>query len=80
MKIHDCLEANKTIKRQRKLINDAVSIAVRYGGIDGSHHKDWVIDQIIRTLSGKDYDDIIAAACAGEDGPDTYEWNTGIAP
>jgi hypothetical protein len=23
-----------------------------YGGIDGSHHKDWVIDQIARILKG----------------------------
>lgn len=25
---------------------------VAYGGIDGSHHKDWVMDQIFRILNG----------------------------
>ena len=24
----------------------------RYGGIDGSHHKDWVLDQIARLVMG----------------------------
>lgn len=23
-----------------------------YGGIDGSHHKDWVLDQVVRILNG----------------------------
>ncbi len=40
----------------------------------------WVIDQIVRVLAGKNYDKIIAEAKFGEDGPETYEWDTGIAP
>ncbi len=24
----------------------------RYGGIDGAHHKDWVLDQIARVMKG----------------------------
>jgi hypothetical protein len=24
----------------------------RYGGIDGAHHKDWVLDQVVRILNG----------------------------
>jgi len=24
----------------------------RYGGIDGAHHKDWVLDQVVRILKG----------------------------
>lgn len=30
----------------------ALEIATMYGGFDGSHHKDWVIDQMIRALTG----------------------------
>lgn len=30
----------------------ALEIAVRYGGIDGGHHKMWVIDQMVRALTG----------------------------
>lgn len=58
----------------------AIDLAVQYGGNDGAMHKDWVIDQMVRVLAGDDYPKIVANAKAGEDGPDTYEWNTGIAP
>lgn len=41
----------------------------------------WVIDQIIQILAGEErYNQIVADSCAGEDGPNTYEWDEGIAP
>lgn len=64
----------------------ALRILVRYGQIDGSHHKLWVIDQAVRALSGVYYDELISAyrndspANDLEDGPDIYEWNEGIPP
>lgn len=63
-------------------IEKAINLAVQYGGIDGAHHKDWVIDQMVRVLASDDddYEKIIKGACNGEDGPNTYEWNCGIAP
>lgn len=61
-------------------IEKAIELAVMYGGIDGAHHKTWVIDQMVRALAGDKYDKIVADACAGEDGPDTFEWDCGIAP
>ncbi|MBR8182072.1 hypothetical protein KDW54_06625 [Burkholderia ambifaria] len=61
-------------------IKRALDLAVRYGGIDGEHHKAWVIDQMVRTLSGSEYDELVRNAKAGEDGPDTYDWDIGIAP
>lgn len=64
----------------KKQIDYAIELAVRYGGIDGAHHKMWVIDQMVRALAGDDYARIVAEACDGEDGPDTYEWDVGIAP
>lgn len=30
----------------------ALMYITMYGGIDGSHHKDWVLDQVARILSG----------------------------
>jgi hypothetical protein len=51
----------------------ALDIAIRYGQIDGAHHKTWVIDQIVRLLAGNDYDKLIKESNAGDDGPDTYE-------
>ena len=67
-------------------IYKALDLAVEYGNIDGSHHKDWVIDQMVRALTGcgkeesLEYKQLVANACDGVDGPDTYTWETGIAP
>ena len=54
-------------------------IIIPYGQTDGDHHKTWVIDQIVRKLMGYKYDTFIKAVNYGKDGPDTYEWRTGIA-
>lgn len=73
-------------------IDNAIEMAVCYGGIDGAHHKDWVIDQMVRALCGgkkckydsykksKKYKKLVKDACKGEDGPNTYTWDEGIAP
>lgn len=61
-------------------IEQAIELAVRYGGIDEEHHKNWVIDQMVRTLAGERYEEIVRDACNGEDGPNTYKWDCGIAP
>ncbi len=58
---------------------DALDLIHRYGGIDGAHHKQWLLDQIVRVLA-KDYEAWVAEHCDGEDGPDTHEWDEGIAP
>ncbi len=65
---------------RRKRVKAAIALAVRYGGIDGAHHKAWVIDQMVRVLAGENYDSLVAAAKNGEDGPETYSWEVGIAP
>ena len=64
----------------RRRSGEAIQLAVKYGGIDGAHHKAWVIDQMVRILAGDRYEAIVAAARSGEDGPDTYGWDEGIAP
>jgi hypothetical protein len=85
-------------------IGKALEIAVKYNGIDGGHHKTWVIDQMVRALTGcptlqrestdangkkyfydalgesEEYRELVRKAREGEDGPETYDWNTGIAP
>jgi hypothetical protein len=61
-------------------IERAINLIVQYGGIDGGHHKNWVLDQVMRTLAGDKYNEIVKEACDGEDGPNTYEWDCGIAP
>ena len=61
-------------------IQQTIDLAVQYGGIDGAHHKTWVIDQMVRVLAGERYEPIVIEAKAGEDGPETYDWDCGIAP
>lgn len=65
---------------EQKRIRAALALAMRYGGTDGDHHKAWVIDQMVRELTGPQYLRWVRRACAGEDGPDTYEWDEGIPP
>lgn len=61
-------------------VQKAIELAVRHGDTDETHHKAWVIDQMVRVLAGDRYDDIVRKAKTGEDGPDTYDWDIGIAP
>lgn len=60
-------------------LSEALDVAL-CGGIDGAHHKAWVIDQMVRHLTGDGYAAWVAAARDGEDGPETYSWDEGIAP
>ena len=64
-------------------ISRALAYAARFGQIDGDHHKAWVIDQMVRQLTGDEYEEWVKEY----EGPDpdidpeeTYEWDTGIAP
>jgi hypothetical protein len=60
-------------------IDDALEIVGYYGGIDGGHHKQWVLDQVVRRLS-QDYDEWVREQRDGEDGPETYDWDEGTPP
>jgi len=62
-------------------ITKAVGIISDYGSIDGAHHKQWVLNEVLKTLLGPGvYEKWLTAYCNGEYGPDTYEWDVGIAP
>jgi hypothetical protein len=60
-------------------IHDALDLISQYGGIDGGHHKQWVLDQVVRILA-PDYASWVREQKAGEVGPESYEWDEGIAP
>jgi len=76
-----------------------------YGGIDGDHHKAWVLDQVARILhetpiimtiaswenghteerfvlddATTEYHEWVGKCKDGEDGPETYGYDEGIAP
>lgn len=61
-------------------IDKAIEIGFSYGQIDGAHHKQWVIDQMLRVLCGDKYDEKVTESKRGEDGPETYSYDVGVAP
>ncbi len=89
---------------EKKIKEKILEIIERYGGIDGGHHKQWVLDQIVRIIhkcplaecsnidcngnkyyfkdlgKSEEYKLWVKNHKDGEDGPDTYDWEEGIAP
>lgn len=65
-------------------IDEALELIERYGGIDGAHHKQWVLDQVVRKLC--DSDESYQAWIdnyqgeADENGDTEYEWDEGCPP
>ena len=72
--------SEQTFTLLQEAMMDALGFASLYGQTDGAHHKAWVIDQMVRCLTGDDYESWVAGWCYGEDGPDTYSWDEGVAP
>jgi hypothetical protein len=68
------LRTNLT-KREKEILEFIFSM-----NFDGSHHKQWQLDQIARKLTGLDYDAYVKYMNYGEEGENTYEWDCGIAP
>jgi hypothetical protein len=58
-------------------IEEALGLILSYGGIDGAHHKQWTLDQVVQTLCTKEEYEAWLAVYE-EDGE--YEWDRGIAP
>lgn len=67
---------DQNIKILLNKVDKSLDLIFRYSGIDGSHHKQWVLDQVVRTLTGEHYDEWVSGY---EDG-DQYSWDEGIAP
>jgi transposase-like protein len=65
-----------TVYKQKPDIKKALDLAFRYSQIDGDHHKAWVIDQMVRALTGGEYDEWIKKY----KDDDEYEWDEGVAP
>jgi hypothetical protein len=56
----------------------AAAIATRFGGIDGSHHKQWVIDQMLRAgLGERGYKEWVTEMNSD---PDYDPWDEGTPP
>lgn len=72
----------QTIAELRELVGEtvmeAVDVALRYGMVDGAHHKQWVIDQMLRRLLGNEYP-LYVGSVRSVSG-DWRDWDEGMAP
>ena len=69
------IELVKQKDNYKSKVENTLGIAFEYGQIDGSHHRVWCIDQMVRELAD-DYGNFIKEY--EEDGE--YTWDIGIAP
>lgn len=59
-------------------VTRALMPVFEYGGIDGGHHKQWLIDQMLRNILGAEGYRMFVDYYNRIHEPDT--WDTGIAP
>jgi hypothetical protein len=81
-RIEELMQADADLTELKDNVAEALGVAADFGQTDGAHHKMWVIDRMVASLLGTDerYNDWVAAEQHGDDGPETYEWDRGIAP
>lgn len=61
---HSCVMELKAV------MDKAIELGLEGGGVDGAHHKMWVIDEMLRILAGDMYEEKVRA----------HNWDCGIAP
>lgn len=77
----DMTEIERHIMDLNKKITGAMIMAEEFGSIDGADHKAWVIDQMIRCLTGDYYEGWVTQVCSGPERESAlYQCNVGIAP
>ena len=66
----------------KEKIDKVVEMIFDNGMIDGSYHKQWLLDQILRILLGDGYETWIEEyeSEVDKNGDQMYEWDKGIAP
>ncbi|MFH0829760.1 MAG: hypothetical protein V1887_01195 [Candidatus Aenigmatarchaeota archaeon] len=73
----------REIKSKDRNAGKVVELITRYGGIEGEHHKQWLLDQTMMALLGpKDYKAWRSTYdnYKDKDGEKYDEWDKGIAP
>ena len=62
----------------RKML--ALEVAYDYGQTYGEDHKSWVIDQMVRALTGDGYAAWVTGWECGQDVDERYTWDVGVPP
>ncbi|MHA1679760.1 MAG: hypothetical protein ACTSUE_02050 [Promethearchaeota archaeon] len=70
-----CEKLRMLVNNRDKMMDRAISIARRYGMVDGETHKMWVINQMVRELFGKDNPEVYESWASKD-----KEWDAGMAP
>ena len=74
-------EAAATAQRLTVQRNRALGMITQHGGTDGAHHKQWVLDQVVRMLTTpKGYENWVYDYEHNSNGEKLYTWDEGIAP
>lgn len=74
------LSENKNQEKIETKGQEVLDLIERFGLIDGSHHKQWILDQTVRILAGADYDEWVKRFDDQDCGEFCNNWDTGIAP
>jgi hypothetical protein len=72
-------------------VGEALEFIADFASYDGGHHKQWVIDQVVRILTNceikdnkripsEEYEMWVKNYCYGYGEDYLYEWDEGIAP
>ena len=76
-------DIEKELYLKQVAIDEALNLIRGYGTTDGDHHKQWVLDQVVRILKGNDYEEWVKdhnGDAIDSDGNTEYEWDVGIPP
>jgi len=67
------------MNKKEQLIVDLIH---QYGMIDGAHHKQWLLDQVLHIILGAKYDEWLNEMNSETDneGNKYEDWDIGIAP
>jgi hypothetical protein len=63
-------------REELRRLQTAIKLIVEIGNIDGAWHKQWLLDQIVRILSGAAYEVVVSRI----EKQTRSDWDTGIAP
>lgn len=75
----DPVEYQAFLRSNQDTASTALMIASKYAMVEGEHHKTWVIDQMIRALTGNQYEAFINHSCK-LNGKENGEWDEGNVP
>lgn len=78
-------EAIKNLIDKEADLTEVFNLIYSYAGIDGAHHKDWLFDQIMRTITGDNYEEFVKfyerpLSVNGLEEGDYCQWDAGTAP